>query len=349
MIKVPTKAINFFNENISDIFDSGALAEGKWNQALAETSKDFVGSKLALPTNSNGTGLHAILVLLKHYYSMKNVIIQDNTMYGVKTIAITSGLNFVGYVCSDLQNHLMPTAKAVEEKLRSLDEPQETVFLLTHIGGWINPEIAEIVEVCKSFGCKVVEDCAHSFGATLNGKHSGTFGDAGVYSFYATKALPVGEGGLIVTNNCNLGEQLAKYLIYDRFDQVQEIGLNIRMSEMQALLAYAVIQETHEIIENKHTIAKRYIEICDKKGLNYLIPKDEKHYSNLYKFIVLSENENEMESLRRMKNTTSPVYDYLLDDKSNNIYKNHICLPIWYGLEDEVISATVSELESITT
>ena len=69
-----------------------------------------------------------------------------------------------------------------------------------------------------------MEDCAHSFGSTLNGKHSGLFGDAGVYSFYATKAIPVGEGGIVVTNDAKIGEMIIDFSIYDRFDQKVKNG-----------------------------------------------------------------------------------------------------------------------------
>jgi dTDP-4-amino-4,6-dideoxygalactose transaminase len=51
----------------------------------------------------------------------------------------------------------------------------------------------------------------------LYSKHSGLFGDAGVYSFYATKAIPAGEGGIVVTNDNEIGDMVASYSIYDRF------------------------------------------------------------------------------------------------------------------------------------
>ena len=60
-------------------------------------------------------------------------------------------------------------------------------------------------------------------------------GIAGVYSLYATKAISAGEGGIAITNDSDLAKMLSRFNIYDRFDQKQEIGINFRISEVQAL------------------------------------------------------------------------------------------------------------------
>ena len=64
---------------------------------------------------------------------------------------------------------------------------------------------------------------------------------AGVYSLYSTKAIPAGEGGIIVTNNSELAHKIDKFIIYDRFEKELDIGINIRMSEINALLAFSVL------------------------------------------------------------------------------------------------------------
>ena len=132
----------------------------------------------------------------------------------------------------------MPTCKDLSKFVEKLEKPSETVFLLTHIGGWVNPDINKIMDLCNSLGIAVVEDCAHSLGATLNGEHTGLFGVAGVYSLYATKAIPAGEGGIVVSNDKEIGELVSKFSIYDRFEQELDIGVNIRMSELNALLSF---------------------------------------------------------------------------------------------------------------
>ena len=263
-------------------------------------------------------------------------------MYGVRTMSITSGLDLIGYVdCS--VDYLMPTYDQVFDFISLLDKPEECVFLLTHIGGWVNPDIESIAELCRDKKITLVEDCAHSLGSTLNGLHSGLFGIAGVYSLYATKAVAAGEGGIAVTNDKELAYQLSKFQIYDRFDQVEEVACNFRISELQALFSYAVCKESDHIIDNKTKIAKRYIEACIKRGVNFVDPFSNGQSGNHYKFSLIKCKKNSY-NLSKITNRTSPVYDYNLGPDPKDVHKSHICVPIWYNLEEQIISETVDQI-----
>ena len=344
MIKLPKKSKDFFNKNYLDIFESGSLAEGEWNKEVANWTCKYTSASHSLAVNSNGSGVFAILNLLKKYKGKNRVFLQSNTMYGVKTMAISSGLDLCGYVDCSLE-YLMPSFDQVFEFIEALTNPSECVFLLTHIGGWVNPDIEKIAQLCKSNGVALVEDCAHSLGSTLNGRHTGTFGDAGVYSLYATKTIPVGEGGIIVTQNKELHHMLEKFIIYDRFEQQQEIGVNIRMSEISALLSYSVIKETEAIIQNKYDIAKKYIQACKKNNWSFIDPLSANQRSNLYKFILLSNTYNPEKEFLQITKRTSSVYDYSLGNDYQEIFKRHICLPIWYLLEEDIVDSVISELQ----
>jgi perosamine synthetase len=343
MIKLPKKSINFFNDHYLDIFKSGNLAEGDWNRKVAEWACDYTNSQHALAVNSNGSGVFAILNILKHYRGKKRIFIQSNTMYGVQTMAISSGLKLCGHVDCSL-NYLMPTFTQVKEFIDHLEDPGECVFLMTHIGGWVNPDIEEIAQLCKDKKVTLIEDCAHSLGSTLKGKHTGTFGDAGVYSLYATKTIPVGEGGIIVTQDKELHKMVEKFIMYDRFDQELGIGVNLRMSEINALLAYSVIKETESIIKNKYKIAERYIKACNEYKWNYISPTENGQRSNLYKFILLSLSDEPKKEFSQITKRTSPVYDYALGRDLKDLVTRHMCLPIWYLLDDVVVDSVTNEL-----
>jgi perosamine synthetase len=344
MIKIPDKSIKFFSENYNEIFASGSLAEGKWNEQVATWACDYTTAPHALAVNSNGSGIFTILSLMKNYRSKKRLFLQSNTMYGVKTIAISSGLELIGYVDCTLE-YLMPTCDQVADFINNLENPEECVFLLTHIGGWVNPDIEQIAELCQEKGVALIEDCAHSLGSLFNGKHTGLFGDAGVYSLYATKTIPVGEGGILVTKDKDLFKMAHKFIMYDRFDQKLDVGVNLRMSEINALLTFAVVREIDNILQNKYRIAQQYIEACNKYGWEYIDPEARKQKSNLYKFILLSSSINPEKEFAQIQKRTSPVYDYALGEDPHELRKRHICLPIWYMLEEGTVSAVVSELK----
>ena len=217
--------------------------------------------------------------------------------------------------------------------------------MITHIGGIVNPDINEIATLCEKAGIALVEDCAHSLGATLHGKHTGTFGIAGAYSLYATKAVPAGEGGVAVTNDQEIGYMLSRFNIYDRFDQQQEIGVNFRMSEIQALFSLCVVELADEIISNKTKIAKRYIHACETAGFHYIDPFKGGQNGNHYKFTLIAETDIGLE-FNKIKNRTSGVYDYSLGSDPQNISERHLCLPIWYELDEKIVAETVSQIVS---
>lgn len=342
MIKLPHAAIAKFESNYPDIFSSGNLAEGKWNATLSHLFESYTSAKYASAFCSNGSGLLAILSLLKRYRGYEAVFIQSNTMYGVKTIAVTSGLKFIGSVSCSIPT-LMPTVDQVKTFIEKLEHPNKSVFLITHIGGIVNPDIVEIAAVCASSGVALIEDCAHSLGATLNGKHTGLFGLAGVYSLYATKSIAAGEGGVAITNDEDLADQLRRFLIYDRFDQIQDIGVNFRISELQALFSVCMAELSEHIIENKARVADRYIDACKKSDISFVDPYQNSQRGNHYKFTLLAKLDVTKE-FPMITNRTSPVYDYALGSDPMNIRRRHICLPIWYGLEDEIISSTISQI-----
>ena len=344
MIKLPKKSIEFFEKHYPEIFQTGNLAEGKWIKEVANWACEYTGAKFSHAVNSNGTGIFSILNILKRYYNKRRIFLQSNTMYGVRTMSITSGLELCGYVDCDL-NYLMPTYDQVVNFVSRLDKTDECVFLLTHIGGWVNPDIEKIAKYCRDKNIALIEDCAHSLGSTLNGQHTGLFGDAGVYSLYATKAVPAGEGGLIVTKNKDLYQKVSKFSIYDRFDQNLDVGVNNRMSEINALLSFSVLKSIDEIIENKHDIAKEYVSYCERYGWDYIHPNDKYQRANLYKFIIKSKATNPQEEFCLIKTRTSPVYDYSLGLDPNEVSKRHICIPIWYKLENSSIAKVLGELQ----
>jgi len=265
-------------------------------------------------------------------------------MWGVKTITKTAGYNLVNVIDCQLET-LMPSfndlKKAVENYSGNLEQ---LVVLLSDIGGIINPDIEKISKFCRDKKIILLEDSAHSFGSTLNKKFAGTFGEAGVYSYYSTKAIFAGEGGVVVTNDNRIGKLMKHFIAYDRFERKMEIGCNIRLPEIQALMIYSVVKEYKEIIKNKTKIANKYSEACNSFNIKYISQNENFNIGNYYKFIIISPEKNISEALPQVRTTTSKVYDYCLGN-SKEIPSKHLCLPIWYDLEENISDKVVQELK----
>ena len=344
IIKLPEKSKEYFFENVKEIFDTGNLAEGPWAEKISEKIKSISNVSHAIPTSSNGSGLVALLHIYSHYYGRKNVLIQTNTMYGVKTMVQTGGCKLAGYISCSIHS-LMPTIDDVKKAVLDYNgDPNELIIMLSDIGGIVNPDAEKIATFCKQKNIIFLEDCAHSLGSELNGKSSGTFGDAGVYSFYATKAVFAGEGGVVITNNDDIASLIKGYVIYDRFDQKMPIGVNIRPSEVQSLLIYSVLNEYKSIISNKLAVAAKYMELCKKFDISFIDQSSTNLLGNYYKFIITSTNKPIKELYPNILTTTSAVYDYSIGPK-NPLAEYHLCLPIWYDQNEEITNKVCNEIE----
>ena len=167
---------------------------------------------------------------------------------------------------------------------------------LVHIGGHLAFEIERIADYCRERGIFLIEDCAHAHGAHWGGRRPGTWGDAGIYSLYATKTVSTGEGGVLVSRHdqsCSISP--GPYRNYGKPDHRVE-GLSHRMSEFTAAIGLVQIDRLEEIVAWKNAVARASISIA-------LFPSrvelPDGMVSGLYKYVVF-------EPLAR---STGRVYD----------------------------------------
>lgn len=133
--------------------------------------------------------------------------------------------------------------------------------LVVHIFG--HPaDMVKILELSNKYGVKVIEDCAEAHGASLNGKKVGTFGIASCFSFYANKLITTGEGGMVLTNDKRLQEDIRSIcsLSYGKQDKFlhESMGYNFRMSNLLAAIGVQQIRLLDSNIKKKNAIAKQY-------------------------------------------------------------------------------------------
>ena len=115
-----------------------------------------------------------------------------------------------------------------------------------HIGGMVAPDIEAIVDLCRTRGLWLVEDAAHAHGSTFNGRGAGSFGVAGTFSFYPTKVMTSGEGGMIVTNDRRIYDEALVYRDQGKSGFTANIhtrlGYNWRMSELHAIVGLSQLR-----------------------------------------------------------------------------------------------------------
>jgi dTDP-4-amino-4,6-dideoxygalactose transaminase len=128
----------------------------------------------------------------------------------------------------------------------------------------------------------VIEDCAQAVGSTYRRQYVGTFGEASIFSFYATKVMTTGEGGMVVSNSKGLIDRIKDLREYDNRDDYK-IRYNYKMTDIQAAIGLAQLDRIEMFIERRREIAKSYNEAFDPLGLQ-LPPQDSSHI--YYRYVI---------------------------------------------------------------
>ncbi len=304
---------------IDEVIDSGHWSEGEMTSRFEAAWTAYNGAE-AMATNGWTGGALAALKFAQ--VQGETVLCPSNTFMATPLAAINAGAS-VQYVDCNREDLCMSfqdfEAKAEKHKPRA-------VFLV-HIGGHIAFDTVQIAEYCAENGIFLIEDCAHSHGAEWNGRRAGTYGDAGVYSLYATKTISTGEGGVLVSKRPELIEFARAFRNYGK-PTYEVQGLNFRMSEFTAALGLVQIERLPEIVAWKNDVARREL---DPQYPNRLeLP--EGMTSGLYKYIVLD----------WLERSTGRVYDepchrvmgHRVDlPNSDWVARNHSCVPLYYRPE----------------
>ena len=194
-------------------------------------------------------------------------------------------------------------------------------------------KIDEIVELCSRYDIPVIEDAAESLGSSYKGKHTGTFGLLGTYSFNGNKTITSGGGGIIVTNDDKIAK-LTKHLSTQakmphqweyRHDM---LGYNYRCPNLNAALACAQLEQLDNFIQNKRETAKEYSQFFDAIEIQH-IQEPANSYSNYWLNAILLESEDDRNTFLKETNEngvmTRPVWtllhrlDFLSDALSDNL------------------------------
>lgn len=155
-------------------------------------------------------------------------------------------------------------------------------IMVVHIYG-LPVDIDPILELARRHGLKIIEDAAEMHGQTYKGQPCGSFGDISTFSFYPNKHITTGEGGMIVTNDDNLANQVRslrnlcfqpeRRFVHDR------LGWNLRMTNMQAAIGVAQLERLDEFVARKRHMGARYTALLSGiEGLN--LPSAETYYAH---------------------------------------------------------------------
>ncbi|MBC2716512.1 MAG: dTDP-4-dehydro-6-deoxyglucose aminotransferase [Desulfobacteraceae bacterium] len=171
-------------------------------------------------------------------------------------------------------------------KIEPMITPKTTGIIGVHLWGR-SCEINELNEIAQHHNLKIIFDAAHAFGCSYNGRMIGSFGDAEIFSFHATKFINSFEGGMVATNNDELATKirLMKNFGFAGYDQVEYIGTNGKMNEISAAMGLTSLESMQDFIDINYKNYKQYrLELGDIPGVR-LVDYHEKEKNN-YQYIV---------------------------------------------------------------
>ena len=271
---IGVKEINFLKKTIS----SKWIGSGPTTEKFEKKFKNYKKSKFSLSLNSCTAALHLSLISL-----------------GLKKgdEVITTPMTF----CSTINSILLTGAKPIlvdinpntlnidENKISKKINSKTKALMIVHFAG-LACNMKPIIKICKKYNLKLIEDCAHAIESKYHNKEVGNFGDTGCFSFYATKNITTGEGGMLITNKTKIYNKIRtmrlhglskdawkRYLPnniinnklkFEHYD-VKEVGLKYNLIDLNASLGIPQLENIEKNLLKRKNLHNLY-----KKKLNGL-------------------------------------------------------------------------------
>ncbi len=267
-------------EAVKKVLLSGIIANGPKTREFEEEFAKYIGVKYAVGVSNGTVALHTALKAL-----------------GIKKgdEVITTPFSFIASANAILYVGAKPVFADIDPKTYNID-PDKVVkkigdktkaLLIVHLYG--QPcEIDSLMEIASEHNLYLVEDASQAHGAVYKKKKVGSFGDISTFSFYATKNMTTGEGGMIVTNNDRLMEKSRLIINHGQDRKYNHIilGYNYRMNDIQAAIGLAQLKKLDALNEKRAEYAVYYNKMLSKLG-NIKTPYHPKYVKHVYHQYVI--------------------------------------------------------------
>lgn len=242
---------------VTDAVKSGWVSSlGPYISKFENEFANFIGTKYAIAVGNGTEGLHLALLALG-IGPGDEVIIPDLTFVATANAVLYTGADPVFVDIDPLTLCVDPTI--IEDAIT----PNTKAIIAVHLYGQ-SADMVSINQIAVNHNLFVIEDAAEAHGAEFNGEKVGGLGGIGVFSFYGNKVITTGEGGMVVTNDPKLEKRIRLLKDHgmspDRRYYHTELAFNYRMTNIQAALGLAQLEQIELFIERKRLINRWYKE-----------------------------------------------------------------------------------------
>lgn len=346
---------------VTDAVRSGWVSSlGAYIDAFEKKFAEYCGTKYAVSVSNGTVGLHLALKVIG-IGDGDEVIIPDLTFVATANAVKTAqGTPVMVDVCRD--TYCIDSA-AIEKAIT----PRTKAIIPVHLYG--HPaNMPAILELARKHHLHVIEDAAEAHGASIDGVRVGAFGDCGVFSFYGNKIITSGEGGMITTNSLDFYNKARLLRDHAMSKEIRywhtEVGYNYRMTNMQAALGLAQLEQIDEFIEVREQLLVEYRRLLEPHGVE-CNPRVDAEPTNWMVCAVIEELDRERRDLviSHMRGrgvdarpfffpvSMMPMYTQAHNPVSYRLSECGINLPTFVGMSHELVAdasaALLSGLRSV--
>jgi len=355
---------------VTGMLASGALTLGPYTRGFeAAFAAAHTGPRPPSPDGPHAvavaSGTAALTIaLLALGVRGREVVVPANTFYATAAAVLQAGARpvFADVDAETFALDATTTAAALT--------PRTAAVVAVHIGGLIPPQIDELRALCDERGIPLVEDAAHAHGATFDGRFAGSFGAMAAFSFYPTKVVTSGEGGMVFTFSEELAQEARIYRDQGKgafsANHHVRLGSAWRMSELHAATGLVHLRRMEEFIARRRAVAARYDKaLADLDGLQPLAEPPGCR-SNIYKYIALlppgldrARFKSELAQRFQVK-LSGEVYDLPLHRQpvlaeyagpplpvAEELAARHICLPVHSDMTDSEVDEVLTAVAAV--
>lgn len=265
-------------QGVLDVLDSRILADGPEVRQFEKEYAEYCGVENGIATSNGTTALHAALEALG---------------IGAGDTVVTTPFSFIATANSIRLAGARPVFSDIDPQTYNIDPDALEARLQTddvdaiiavHLYG-LTADVDRLQDLAETYDVHLIEDAAQAHGATYNGQRVGSFGDVACFSFYATKNMTTGEGGIVLTDDDEVATRTRRFINHGRSetDEHVSLGHNFRLTSMQAAIGRAQLDRLPKFIEARQRNAARLTDgLRDSAVTTPIEPSDASHVYHQY-------------------------------------------------------------------
>ncbi|WP_267161538.1 DegT/DnrJ/EryC1/StrS family aminotransferase [Halovenus salina] len=255
MIPIANPAIDEAEkERVLEVLESGMLADGPVVREFEDEFAAYCDAEHAVATSNGTTALHAAMEALGLGKGDRVVTTPFSFVASANAVQFTGAEPVFADINPETYN-LDPDA--VEETIQEHNGDVDAIMAV-HLYG-LPADVTRLAELAEEYDAYLIEDTAQAHGATVDGERVGSIGDVGCFSFYPTKNMTTGEGGMIVTDDVEIADAAAQFVNHGRTAKYGHaaVGHNFRMTSIAGALGLAQLDRLPDFTEARRTNAEQ--------------------------------------------------------------------------------------------